>query len=107
MFSLFAKKKVETTNQDALDAQVKQEIINYFNQIGFDYRVCQIHSVSTEISGKRIIVNVELSYPAIMIGKNGIIIKGIGAYLKSKISNDIHINLVENNPFKGIEEKWR
>ncbi len=106
MFSLFTKKK-EVKDSNVLNQQVKEAMIEYFSQSGFDYRPAQIHAVNTDVDGKRIIANVELSYPAILIGKNGIVIKGLGAYMKGKISSNLHINLVESNPFKGIEEKWR
>lgn len=107
MFNLFKKKQVSVLEMHSpeLTEKYKQEILNYFSHHNVMWRTFGIHSVIAIPHSDRVILRIELSYPALFIGKQGAMIKGLGAYLKSKVHKGTHIDLIESNPFSGVEVK--
>lgn len=107
MFSLFKKKETPLVEMHSpeLTYKYKEEIINYFSHHNVMWRTFGIHSVTAIPHSDRIILRIELSYPGLLIGKQGAMIKGLGAYLKSRVHAGTHIDLVEKNPFLGVEAK--
>lgn len=107
MFNLFKKKEVPVLEMHSpeLTDKYKQELLNYFSHHNVMWRTFGIHSVTAIPHSDRVILRIELSYPGLLIGKQGAMIKGLGAYLKSKVHKGTHLDLVESNPFSGIEVK--